>query len=181
MRCAVTLLLLVTSSLDAQASHPSRVSIELAASRAILRQSFAFDCCGPTRTAGGVGLVFRVQRPVGRLFAAGGEAGLSLTKNVRDMRWLMAIATIAGSRRLAPWAQVGAGLVIQPGECPADGSDPGPGCRVALRPGGGVTAGVRWRVGDFAVGLEAGLVTGTSNGQRRFSTERYGFAVRMRT
>jgi len=173
-------LVLAVSSLKAQASQPSRIWIELAASRATLRQSFAYDCCGPTRKAGGVGLVFRVQRPVGRLIEAGGEAGVSLTRNVRDMRWLMAIGTIAGSRRLAPWAQVGAGLVIQPGECPADGSDPGPGCRVALRPGGGVTAGVRWRFGNFAVGLEAGLVTGASNGQRRFSTERYGVAVRMR-
>jgi len=174
-------LLLALSSLQAQAPQSSRMSIELAASRATLRQSFAFDCCGPTRKNSGVGLVFRVQRPLGRLIAAGGEAGLILANDVRDMRWLMAIVTIAGPGRLAPWAQVGTGLVIQPGECPADGSDPGPGCRVALRPGAGGAAGVRWRFRNFAIGLEAGLVTGTSSGQRRFSTERLGLAVRMRT
>ena len=180
MRCAVALLLLAASSLGAQTVAPARVSLELVVSAATLRQSFSFDCCGPTRTADGVGVVLRVQRPVGRLLAAGGEAGLSVTRNVRDMRWLMAIGTIAGTGRVAPWAQVGGGLVIQPGECPADGSDPGPGCQVALRPGGGVAAGVRWRLGGFAVGLEAGLVTSISNGVRRFSTERYGVSVRMR-
>src|SRR5690242_9206693 len=93
---SLAVLLVAVSSLQAQASQPSRTLIELGASRATLRQSFAFDCCGPTRTNGGVGLVFRMQRPLGRLIAAGGEAGLNLAKDVRDMRWLMAIGTIAG-------------------------------------------------------------------------------------
>src|SRR5207302_419829 len=96
-------LLVAVSSLSAQAS------LELAVSRATLRQSFAYDCCGPTRRTSGAGLGFRITWPAVRLIAGG----------------------------------------------------------------------VRCRFGRFAVGVEAAWVSGTSDGFRRFSTERYGLTLRM--
>src|SRR2546429_7028383 len=57
-------LLVAVSSLSAQAS------LELAVSRATLRQSFAYDCCGPTRRTSGAGLGFRITWPAVRLIEA---------------------------------------------------------------------------------------------------------------
>jgi len=70
-------------------------------------------------------------------------------------------------------------LGIQPGECPADAPDTSPDCQLALRPAGALAGGVRCRFGRFAVGVEAAWVSGTSDGFRRFSTERYGLTLRM--
>lgn len=165
-------LLVAVSSLSAQAS------LELAVSRATLRQSFAYDCCGPTRRTSGAGLGFRITWPAVRLIEAGFEGGASMTSRP-DLRWLMAILAVAADRRVAPWARVGAGLGIQPGECPADAPDTSPDCQLALRPAGALAGGVRCRFGRFAVGVEAAWVSGTSDGFRRFSTEWYGLTLRM--
>jgi len=90
----------------------------------------------------------------------------------------MATGTIAPSGRLIPWAQVGAGLVSQQGECPADGSDTSSDCETAITLGGIIGAGVRWRLlHNLAIGLETAFVTGTSRGERRFSTVRYGVTL----
>jgi len=92
----------------------------------------------------------------------------------------MALGTIAARTRFAPWALVGAGLVSQPGECPADAPDTSPDCKKALTPGGLVSAGIRWRLlRHLALGVETAFVTGTTTRERRFSTERYGFTVRV--
>jgi len=161
------------SSLSAQAS------LELAVSRATLRQSFAYDCCGaPVWKTFGSAFDVRIMWPAGRVIEAGVEGGMSVTDRP-DMRWLMASGAITAAGRMAPWARLGAGWVIQPGECPADAPDTSPDCRLALRPAGALAAGVRWRFGRFAAGVEAAWVSGTSDGFRRFSTERYGLTLRL--
>src|SRR5437773_9610069 len=86
-------LLVAVSSLSAQAS------LELAVSRATLRQSFAYDCCGPTRRTSGAGLGFRITWPAVRLIEAGFEGGASMTSQP-DLRWLMAILAVAADRRI---------------------------------------------------------------------------------
>jgi hypothetical protein len=92
----------------------------------------------------------------------------------------MAFGTIAARTRVAPWALVGAGLVSQPGECPADASDTSPDCKTALTPGGLVSAGIRWRLlHHLALGVETAFVIGTTTRERHFRTERYGFTVRV--
>src|SRR2546430_1521696 len=166
-------LLVAVSSLHAQAS------LELAVSRATLRQSFAYDCCHARawKTSGSA-LDVRIMLPIGRGIEAGVEGGMRVTARP-DMRWLMASGAINAAGRVAPWARLGAGWVIQPGECPADAPDTSPDCRLALRPAGALAGGVRCRFGRFAVGVEAAWVSGTSDGFRRFSTERYGLTLRM--
>ena len=170
---------LTATSLQAQVPQAPHVSLEFGLATAAYKQSFSSDCCGPTRTAAGVAVSVRLQRPVGELFALGAEAGTSLTER-KDMRWLMGIATIVSRRRIAPWGQVGAGLVSQPGECPADASDTSPSCRTALHVGGLAAAGVRWNViHSFAIGVEAAFVTGLTTVYRRFSTQRLGLTLRL--
>ena len=121
-------LLVPVSSLRAQAS------LELAVGRATLRQSFAYDCCGaPVWKTFGSAFDVRIMWPAGRVIEAGVEGGMSVTARP-DMRWLMASGAITAAGRVAPWARLGAGWVIQPGECPADAPDTSPDCRLALRP-----------------------------------------------
>src|SRR2546430_3957581 len=105
-------LLVAVSSLSAQAS------LELAVSRATLRQSFAYDCCGPTRRTSGAGLGFRITWPAVRPIEAGVGGGARITSRP-DPRGLMAILAVAADPRVAPRARVGAGVGIQPGEWPA--------------------------------------------------------------
>lgn len=173
--------MLAAAPLNSQGAKPPGVSVELGIASATFKQSFFSDCCGPTREATGNAFSIRIKRQTSRLIAVGAEAGASITPRP-DMRWLMAIGTIAPRGRLAPWAQVGAGLVGQPGECPADAPDTSPDCRTAITLGGAVGAGVRWNLRrNLAIGLETVFVTGTPRGEgRRFSTERYGVTLRLR-
>src|SRR5438552_17436234 len=110
-------LLVAVSSLSAQAS------LELAVSRATLRQSFAYDCCGPTRRTSGAGLGFRITWPAVRLIEAGFAGGGRMTSRP-DPRWLMASLAVAAGRRVGPWARGGAGLGVERGE--VAGGRPGP-------------------------------------------------------
>src|SRR2546421_2671253 len=113
-------LLVAVSSLSAQAS------LELAVSRATLRQSFAYDCCGPTRRTSGAGLGFRITWPAVRLIEAGFEGGASMTSRP-GLRWLVAILAVAADRRVAPWARVGAGVGGQPWRGPPGRARQSPG------------------------------------------------------
>jgi len=174
-----SVLMLAAAALKAQAPKLPGVSIELGIASATFKQSFSSDCCGPTREATGSAFSVRIKRRTTRFIAVGVEVGASATPRP-DMRWLMAIGTIAPSRRFAPWAQVGAGLVGQPGECPADAPDTSPDCKTAITLGGVVGVGVRWSLlSNLAIGLETAFVTGTSRGERRFSTQRYGLTLRL--
>src|SRR2546430_12707281 len=130
VRAIPAVLLVAVSSLSAQAS------LELAVSRATLRQSFAYDCCGPTRRTSGAGLGFRITWPAVRLIEAGFERGASMTSRP-DPRWVMAILAVAAERRVAPWARAGAGFGGQPGECPAGAPDKSPPCPPAPAPARG--------------------------------------------
>jgi hypothetical protein len=172
-------LILAAGPLSSQEPKRSAVAVELGIASANFQQSFSSSCCGPTREATGTAFSIRIKRQASRLIALGAEAGTSLTPRP-DMRWLMAIGSIAPSGRLTPWAQVGAGLVGQPGKCPADAPDTSPDCTTAITLGGVVGAGVRWGLlRNLAIGLETTFVTGTSRGERRFSTERYGITLRL--
>jgi hypothetical protein len=165
--------------LNSQVPKTSRVSVELGIGAATFNESFASDCCGPTREASGSAFSIRIKRHTSRLIEVGAEAGASVTPRP-DMRWLMMTGAIAPIKRLAPWAQMGAGVVSQPGECPADAPDTSPDCTTALTLGAIVGAGIRWSLlSNLAIGLEAAFVTGTTRGERRFSTGRYGVTLRF--
>src|SRR2546429_9441228 len=88
-------LLVAVSSLSAQAS------LELAVSRATLRQSFAYDCCGPTRRTSGAGLGFRITWPAVRLIEAGFERGAGMTPRPAP-RGLMAVPAVSAGLPVAP-------------------------------------------------------------------------------
>src|SRR2546430_13871708 len=104
-------LLVAVSSLSAQAS------LELAVSRATLRQSFAYDCCGPTRRTSGAGLGFRITWPAVRLIEAGFGGGARMTSPPR-LRGVMGSLPVAAGRRVGPWAPGGAGVGGHPGRGP---------------------------------------------------------------
>jgi hypothetical protein len=176
------ILILAAGPLNSQEPKRSAVSVELGITSAHFQRFYSSDCCGTWEATGGA-LSIRIKRQTSRLLAVGVEAGRSLTPRP-DMGWLMVIGTIAPkSMRLTPWAQAGAGLVSQQGECPADGPDTSPDCATAITLGGLIGAGVRWRLlHNLAVGLETAFVTGTPRGdpKRRFSTERYGVTLTLR-
>src|SRR5436309_12774837 len=104
-------LLVAVSSLSAQAS------LELAVSRATLRQSFAYDCCGPTRRTSGAGLGFRITWPAVRLIDSGFEGGSSMTSRP-DRRWRMANPAVPADLPRCPRPRVGSGFRMQPGDWP---------------------------------------------------------------
>lgn len=163
----------------AQARKPLPVTFEGVVGIAEFTESFADDCCGPARDATGVSLNLRVKERSGRLFEAGLEGGATFAGH-REMKWLMAVLSIAAPRRAAPWVQIGGGLVAQPGECPADGPNTGPGCETDLKLGATVAGGIRWTVSDrLAVGVEAGYVRGKAQHSTRFTTKRLGVTFRI--
>src|SRR5256886_17172552 len=123
-------LLVAVSSLSAQAS------LELAVSRATLRQSFAYDCCGPTRRTSGAGLGFRITWPAVRLIEAGFEGGASMTSRP-DLRWVMAVLAGAAGPRVAPGGRGGGGIGVPPGGRPPGAAGTTPRCPPAPRPGRG--------------------------------------------
>src|SRR5207247_9543095 len=88
-------LLVAVSSLSAQAS------LELAVSGATLRQSFAYDCCGPTRRTSGAGLGFRITWPAVRPIEAAFAGGASMTSR-HDLRGVVASPAVAADPRAAP-------------------------------------------------------------------------------
>src|SRR2546430_11974703 len=101
-------LLVAVSSLSAQAS------LELAVSRATLRQSFAYDCCGPTRRTSGAGLGFRITWPAVRLIEAGFEGGARMTSRP-GLRGLMAVLPAPAGSPRAPLACRGGGVGVPAG------------------------------------------------------------------
>lgn len=173
------LLVALASPVTAQDQRPSRVVFEGAIGVARFVESFSSDCCGPARDATGSSVSLRLKGRRGRLTELGVEGGATFAGQ-RDMKWLMAIGSVATATRISTWAQVGAGFIAQPGECPADAPDTSPECKVQPWFGGLVTAGVRWPLVDrLAVGLEAALVRGANHNERSFTTQRIGVTLRL--
>jgi hypothetical protein len=165
------------------------MSVEGAFGGGEVRRSYTSDCCGPGKQASGNSASVRIKRRIGRWIEIGAEGGQALT-DVQDMQWLMLVAAISPATRLAPWVQLGGGMVTQPGECHQINADPAPGpeepssfsptCATAIKLGGAVAAGIRWRIGGrLAIGLEAAWVRGKTHIDQQFTTERLGLTVRL--
>jgi len=176
---ALVVLSSAAPELLAQTRKPLPVAFEGVAGLAQFIESFSDDCCGPARDAAGLSLGLRIRERSGRLFELGLEGGSTFAGH-REMKWALAVLSIAAPRRVAPWAHIGGGLVAQPGECPADGPDFGPGCETDLKLGATAAGGVRWTIGDrLAVGIEAAFVRGKAKESRRFTTRRLGLTIRI--
>lgn len=163
----------------AQTRKPLRVAFEGAVGVAELSESFSDNCCGPTRDATGLSLSVRMRERSGRLFELGLDGGATFAGH-REMKWVMGVLSIAVPRRVSPWAQIGGGLVAQPGACPVDGPNTGPGCETDLKLGATAAGGIRWTVsGRLAVGVEAAYVRGKAHNSTRFTTKRLGVTLRL--
>lgn len=55
------------------------------------------------------------------------DLGVTSTRD-RDIRWVMALAAIAGGAAVAPTGHAGAGIVWLAGDCLGDASDTSPEC-----------------------------------------------------
>lgn len=169
----------VAPSVTAQTRAPSPIAFEAVIGVARFVQSFSDDCCGPTRAATGPSLGVRITAPASRLLRWGLEAGAAFADH-RNMKWGVAVLSIGGHGRIAPWGHLGGGLLIQPGECPQDGPDYGPGCRTDFRLGATAAGGAVWSVGThLAIGAEAGAVRSMTRNSRRFTTQRVGLTLRL--
>ncbi len=152
-------------------------SFEATGGIARFAESFTTDCCGPTRAASGSSFSVRVQR--GSRTAAFALEGGATFAGGRGMKWLMPVFALTLPKRPSPWFAVGAGLMAQPGECPADASDTSPDCTTHFVPGWLVGAGIRPSLSDHvAISLETSLVRGLV-GARRFTTQRMGLGIRV--
>jgi hypothetical protein len=124
-------------------------------------------------------LSLRLKHQISPLAELGVDGGATFAGH-RDMKWLMATVSISSSKRVAPWGQLGAGLIAQPGECPADGSDTSPACKTDFNLGASLVGGVRWAIANhFAIGPEISLVTGLARRERRFTTTKVGLVLRL--
>jgi hypothetical protein len=95
------------------------------------------------------------------------------------MKWLMAAGLIETGTVLMPWAHMGAGVVSQPGECPADAPDTDPACKTDVKPGGQLAVGVRWNLMPrLSIGGEAAYIRGMNSRDRHFATRRVGLTIR---
>jgi hypothetical protein len=175
----VALLVVTGSECVAQGPDESRWALELSGGAATFRQVFSTECCGPTRrTAGSVYTVRAVQRR-GSLLELRAELGGTLFAGGRRMHWLMPALALSRRSRVTPWLQLGAGVVLQPGQCPADSSDTDPGCDVDLNLGGQLAAGLRLRLAPtWSLGGEVGYVRGAKVDYRYFTAERVLIALR---
>lgn len=166
-------------SVAAQTGAALPVGFEAVLGAAQLAESFSDDCCGPTRNATGSSVSVRVRAPAARLLRWGLDAGATFADH-RTMKWGLAVLSVASQGRVAPWGQIGGGLVTQPGECPADGPNYGPGCQTDFRLGATAAGGALWTVSrHFAIGVEAALVRSATLNSRRFTTQRIGLTLRM--
>ncbi|HUQ21210.1 MAG TPA: hypothetical protein VM099_16440 [Gemmatimonadaceae bacterium] len=144
-----------------------------------LRELFSDDCCGPTRHSWGTSLGLRARRDIGNRLALGVDGGLTFASH-RTMKWLMGVGSIAVANRLMPWAQLGAGLVTQPGECPADGLNYGPGCDTDFTLGAQAAAGLLWHLTEHVgLGGEGAIVRGLDKRATHFTTRRLAATVRL--
>ena len=175
----VVVLTAAVPELLAQTRKPLPVAFEGVVGLAQFTESFSDDCCGPARDATGFSFSLRIRERSGRLFELGLEAGATFAGH-REMKWGLAVLSIAAPKRVAPWVHIGGGLVGQPGECPADGPTFGPGCETDLKLGATAAGGVRWTIGErLAVGIEVAYVRAKSEDSRRFTTRRLGLTIRV--
>ncbi len=142
---------------------------------------FTSDCCGPTRSRGGISAGGRFRWRQDALVSPGLDFGVTFARG-RDMKWAMALATIVSGANIAPWAHVGAGVVLQPGECPADSSDTDPACSLNFNLGGQAAVGILWRfAARWGIGSEVAVITGAPIYRDRWiTTQRVGILLRYR-
>lgn len=165
--------------LAAQAPTRSTVGFEAMGGIARFTESFTSDCCGPKRTATGSSFGVRIGQGGGRRATLALEGGATFAAG-RSMKWLMPVFALAVPKGLTPWIALGAGLMAQPGECPADAPDTSPDCKTQLGLGWVVDAGLRHPLkGHLAISLEASLVRGAAHRERRFTAQRIGLGLHL--
>ncbi|MDX2184618.1 MAG: hypothetical protein SFW08_11615 [Gemmatimonadaceae bacterium] len=163
----------------AQPTDESRWAIDVTGGPTAFRESYSTDCCGPGIRAGGRSFTLRAVGRITRRLAIGAELGETIADGWR-LQWRMPVITFSRPDQFTPWLQVGAGAVSQVGECPQDGSRPGPGCRVDRTFGGQVAAGLRVRLASFvSLGGEIGYVRGMIVRERYASSQRLAITLRL--